>query len=79
MFIFDAPEVSFGYTHHIMPHIKNHQNLIYDSPGGLLAAPEKRPKQILAITTNMTWFSSTAEITNAINSFINFIVMLTSN
>ena len=62
-----------------MPHIKNHQNLIYDSPGGLLATPERRPKQILAITTNMTWFSSAVEVTNAINSFINVIFMLTSN
>ena len=58
----------------ILCHIlKKHQNLIYDSPGGLLATPDRRPKQILAITTNMTWFSSTAEIANAINSLINAI------
>ena len=64
----------------ILCHIlKNHQNLIYDSPGGLLATADRRPKQILAITTNMTWFSSTTETTKTINSFINFIFMLSTN
>ena len=64
----------------ILCHIlKNHQNLIYDSPGGLLATLDRRPKQILAITTNMTWFSSTTETTKTINSFINFIFMLSTN